>query len=100
MMIMLLILGELSRRLGEVLKVHYGHRWFYVSAGLTFLSIMIRLGNLGSHRHGFDTKHDTMLAFAYIAPLSIGLIIGIVVAWRYWGWLIYASEFSAPPPKH
>lgn len=97
-MLMLLVIGELSRRLGEVVKASYMHRWFYLAAALAFVSVFVKL--LSGSNPSDDFRIDNIeLAIAYIAPLAASLFIGIVAAWRYWGWLIYASEFSQPSNK-
>ena len=97
-MIMLLVIGELSRRLGELVQAPYMHRWFYFASMLAFVSVFVKLLSGSSATDNFkidNIEHAT----AYIAPLALSLFIGIVAAWRYWGWLIYASEFSQPSPK-
>lgn len=99
MMITLLILGELSRRLGQVTKAKPIYRSFYVSAGLCAVSVVVRLLHVGAQGDAFSIEQRQQLAFLYIAPLSAGLLISIVTAWRYWGWLIYASEFQNMGPR-
>jgi hypothetical protein len=96
--LMLLVIGELSRRLGEVVKASYMHRWFYLAATLASVSMFVKLLS-GTHATDDFDIANVELAVAYIAPLALSLFIGIVAAWRYWGWLIYASEFSQPSPK-
>lgn len=93
-MLMLFILGELSRRLGEVVKAGKHHRWFYVSGFLAFISVLVRLLFIGASKENFIVKENMTIALFYIGPLALALFIGVVVAWRYWGWLIYASEYG------
>lgn len=97
-MIMLVVIGELSRRLGEVVKAPYMHRWFYIAATLAFVSVFVKLLSGSDATDDFKIE-NIEVATAYIAPLALSLFIGVVAAWRYWGWLIYASEFSQPSPK-
>ena len=97
-MLMLLVIGELSRRLGEVVKAPHMHRWFYLAAFLAFISVFVKLLSGSNSANDFRIE-NVELSMAYIAPLSFALFIGIVAAWRHWGWLIYASEFSQPSTK-
>lgn len=95
LMIMMLVLGELSRRLGLVLKKGQAHRWFYAAAGLQLISISVRL----LHIDRMETETgDTIAALAYIMPLTLGIIMGLVITWRYWGWLVYASDGKTLAP--
>ena len=97
MVVMFIIFGELSRRLGEVVKAGKKHRWFYVAAGLGFISIIVRLSSVGGDASRYAILAQGWWSLAYILPMALGLGISLVVAWRYWGWLIYATEFGQPP---
>jgi hypothetical protein len=83
----LLVLASLSRRLGEVTKRPPLYRWFLVGAALVGLSIVLRVltidpaGRLGSQ-----------VALLYDVPLVMGLLVSVIVAWRYWGWLLYEQD--------
>lgn len=92
--IMLVVFGELSRRLGDVVKSASGHRWFYFCAMLASISVFIKVLSASAEEGLFDITRHPLLAFGYIAPLALSLLIGGITAWRYWGWLIYASEFT------
>lgn len=93
-MIMLVVFAELSRRLASVVRAKPFHRWFYVAAACVGISVVMRLLSIGQSADYFKVDEHVTAASWYIVPMSLGLIIGIVVAWRYWGWLIYASEFG------
>jgi hypothetical protein len=43
--------------------------------------------------HSFET---TLEALLYNLPLAISMTLAIIIAWRYWGWLVYAREGQAP----
>lgn len=88
-MVMMLVLGELSRRLGSVLKKGQSHRWFYLAAGLQIISIIVRLLHIDRME---NETGDTVAALVYIVPLTLGITLGLVITWRYWGWLVYASD--------
>jgi hypothetical protein len=97
---MLVIFGELSRRLGAVVKTGPLHRWFYISALFTFISATVRLYSIEFSEQEFErTGEETFIAYAYTLPLMMGLVISLWVAWRYWGWLVYASDGNAPVPR-
>lgn len=93
-MLMLVIFGELSRRLAVVVRTKPFHRWFYVAAIFVAIGVVYRLLNVGESANYFNVTEHPEAASWYIVPMTIGLFTGIVIAWRYWGWLIYASEFG------
>lgn len=95
LMVMILVLGELSRRLGSVLKKGRSHRWFYLASSLELISVLVRL--LHIDRMEQETG-DTAAALAYLIPLTLGILIGLVITWRYWGWLVYASDGKTLTP--
>ncbi len=83
----LVALASLSRRLGAVTRRPPLYRWFLVGAALVGLSIVLRLIGLDSAgRLGAQT------ALFYDVPLAIGLLVSVIVAWRYWGWLLYEQD--------
>ncbi|MCQ3933212.1 MAG: hypothetical protein DPW16_22420 [Chloroflexi bacterium] len=95
--IMLVIFAELSRRLGAVVKTAPLYRWFYVAAVLTFCSSVVRLLSIEFSQRDFEySTGQEIAAYAYAFPLMIGLLLALWVAWRYWGWLIYAGEGDSP----
>lgn len=89
--LVLVVLGELSRRLGAVLKTKPVYRWFYVAAALTFASIIVRLLSIGLSTEDFESGNSP-LALVYTLSLTAGTLLGAAVAWRYWGWLVYGSD--------
>ncbi|MCB9438160.1 MAG: hypothetical protein H6673_14380 [Anaerolineales bacterium] len=95
LMVMMLVLGELSRRLGAVLKKGQSHRWFYIAASLEIISVLVRILHIDRMEH---ETGDTTAALAYLIPLTLGIIIGLVITWRYWGWLVYASDGKTLTP--
>lgn len=95
--IMLIIFAELSRRLGAVVKTAPLYRWFYVAAALTFCSSTVRLLSIEFSQEDFEySTGEQLTAYAYALPLMIGLLLALWVAWRYWGWLVYAGEGDSP----
>lgn len=76
----LVVLGQLSQRLGAVTKMPPRYRWFYVAAGLVGCSVVARL-------LGVSTAAQEVLSLVYSATFAVGVTLGLVVAWHYWGWL-------------
>lgn len=93
-LIMLIVFSEFSRRLAVVVRAKPFHRGFYVATGFVAIGVAYRLVNVGQPASFFNISENPETASFYIVPVAIGLFTGIVVAWRYWGWLIYASEFG------
>ena len=93
----LLVLGILSQHLDEVVKMGQLYRWFYVSAAISCISLFIRLLSIGFSEEAFLIEsRDTAYSLAYTLPLAIGIVISLIVAWRYWGWLVYTSDTFPP----
>jgi hypothetical protein len=81
--VVLIVMAQLSHRLGAVTKRAPLYRAFYVSAILIGFSILSRVLSIGS---GAEFDYD--LAVLYDVPLVIGLVLGVIVAWNYWSWLL------------
>lgn len=89
---MLIILGLLSRRLGAVLKLPPAYRWAYAGAVLVSvaaLADLVRVATIAEESSfpAWVTASGFLLGFVYL-PLSMGLLAGLVVVWRYWRWLL------------
>lgn len=98
--LMLIILAELSRRLGAVTKTPPLYRWFFVAALMTFSSSVVRLSSIEFSDKDLKYADDPAIAaYAYTFPLMVGLMLGLWVAWRYWGWLVYAGEGDSSTAK-
>ena len=78
-MVALVVMGLLSQRLGAVTKMAPHYRWFYVAAGLSFVSVVSRLLYVG--------YQDERIVLAYTASLALATTLGLIVGWRYWNWL-------------
>jgi hypothetical protein len=82
--IALLVVAALSQRLGAVTRRTPLYRWFYVSAVAVGLGLVLRLLDI------FLPEQINLIAnpLYYDVPLLVGLIIAVVIAWRYWSWLL------------
>ena len=84
-MLALVILALLSQRLGAVTKRPPLYRWLYASVVLVGLSLIVRLLNLNTPETLGDDYSTLML---YDILLALGLGLAVLVAWRYWSWLL------------
>jgi hypothetical protein len=81
--VVLIVIAQLSHRLGAVTKRPPLYRAFYVSAALIALGVLARLLNIAK---GAEFDYDA--AVLYDVPLVVGLVLAVVVAWNYWSWLL------------
>ena len=81
----LIVIALLSQRLGAVTKRAPLFRWFFVSAALVSIGIIWRIFGLIIPNM---PARDLDATFFYDIPLAAGLVIAVVVAWRYWSWLL------------
>src|SRR5215468_4427134 len=79
--IALVVIAQLSQRLGAVTKRPPIYRWFYVSVALVMLSVLERLVAL-------VIPNAFSSGLLYDLPFAAGLVIAVVIAWRYWSWLL------------
>ena len=87
---MLVVLGQLSRHLGEVVKMPPYYRLFYFAAGLVgwAVAVQIILVALNADPSSQIAGMETLQLFAHHLPISAGMLLGVATAWRYWGWLL------------
>ena len=82
----LVILGLLSKRLGQVTRAPRYYRFFFIAAILLIISLLFRLFNLvQSHIPAAD---DPVAVIFYIGLPAFALTISLMIAWRYWSWLL------------
>jgi uncharacterized membrane protein len=81
-MYMLYIFANLSRRLGQVTKMRPYYRAFYVAIGFLTIPALARIlfGNLALATGATQNMFDI--------PFLIAMALSVVVAWRYWSWLL------------
>ncbi len=81
----LIVLAQLSKRLGLMTHAKPYYRGFYVAAVLLLVSTAVRFFNDFLLRQ--DTKQiGWILLYDGLPALAISL--AVVVAWRYWSWLL------------
>lgn len=85
----LVVLGLLSKRLGSVTRLPRYYRGFYVAAALVAISVVARLLNIGrGPSAALELASDPLWVLLYIGFPAIGITLGVVIAWRYWSWLL------------
>lgn len=85
----LVVLALLSRRLGGVTRMPRYYVGLFLAAGMMGVSVVARLLALGrGSAITMELNHDPLWVFLYIGLPAIALTTAIVVAWRYWSWLL------------
>lgn len=87
-----LILAELSQRLGAVTKMRRYYLGFYIGGIFFVISLISRVLKISV----FSTRQqnlaflneDVFYLLTYHAPLAIGTTISLAVTLLYWGWLL------------
>lgn len=93
LMLVLWMLAQISRRFGEVTRRPPHYRIFYVAMGLMSLPLLVRLLSLGlTEQQLRDLGGNSLEALLHDLPFALSILLGLVIAWRYWGWLVYARE--------
>lgn len=88
LIVALLLLIHLSARLGAALKRRKWYRLLYLSVLLIGLGVGFRLLTLA--RPDLNTPDDILF---YLLPIATGLVIAVLVIWRYWSWLLNEGTF-------
>ena len=82
----LVVLGLLSKRLGQVTRAPHYYLGLWLSAALLIVSLVYRLVNLlQSH---IPLPDDPSAVILYIGLPAFALTISLIIAWRYWSWLL------------
>lgn len=82
----LLVLGLLSKRLGQVTRAPRYYRGLYAAAVLVIISLLFRLQNVIQLR--IPATDDPVTVIIYSGLPAIALTISLIIAWRYWSWLL------------
>lgn len=81
--IVIFVLAQLSKRQGKITRRPPLYRWFYVSAGLMMAAFIYRLWV----QINFGNMVGEAAAF-YDLPVMVALLLAVVIAWQYWGWML------------
>jgi hypothetical protein len=88
------ILLQLSKKLGEVTKMKPYYRGYHVSAALIFLALIIRVLNASllfspmANAEVWRQEQWIALSLPHNVLLAIGLTIALSITIRYWSWLL------------
>jgi hypothetical protein len=86
-LIVLVVVALLSSRLGAVTRRPPLYRWLFVSAALIGVALTFRVASMD--------EAGRLVGYAslvYDVPVIMALLLGVVVVWRYWGWLLYERD--------
>ena len=89
-----LILLQLSRKLGEVTKMGPFYRGYYVSIILFAIALILRVLNASllfspiADSLKWQQNHWLSFSLPHHILLAIGLTIVVPVTVKYWGWLL------------
>lgn len=100
LMILLWVVAQISRRFGEVTHRPPIYRGFYVAMGLLLGPLVMRVVAVGlTEEDRAELGGNTIGTLLHDLPLAAAITLSVIVAWRYWGWLIYAREGQSPVRK-
>lgn len=85
----LVVTGLLSRRFGKATRAAPYYVGFFVASALVAVGVVIRLGNLILwHLDAAVLSREPMWVLLYSGLPALGVTMGVVIAWRYWSWLL------------
>lgn len=85
---LMLILALLSKRLGSVTRTPRYYIGLYASSVLVIISVLMRLWNMIQGVSAADLSRDPTWVVIYIGLPALAFTIAVIVAWRYWSWLL------------
>jgi hypothetical protein len=82
----------LSRRLGEVTRMRPYYRRFWIAGLFVGLATVVQVLRTAAHISQVSQVafllSPVFSIFAFHLPLLLGVVVGILTAWRYWSWLL------------
>ena len=85
----LVIIGLLSQRLGRVTRANAYYIGFYVAAFLVVIGVGVRIVNFSGRIVPIEQLDEHVLwVLLYTGAPAIGITLGVIIAWRYWSWLL------------
>lgn len=87
--ILLVVLAQLSRRLGRVTKARSYYIANYLAAALVWAGALARLYFITRGQAYLDALESKMVYILLCDGLPmLGILIGVIVTWYYWSWLL------------
>jgi hypothetical protein len=85
----LLVLAQISKRLGSVTHARSFYRAYYLAVALIWLGTVIRLLFI-TRGQAFLQAAELKLVYTLISDglPAIGITIALIVTWHYWSWLL------------
>jgi len=85
----LCVLGMLSRKLGKVTNAAPFYVGFFIAGGLVAVGAVTRLVHLNTEVALQSKLNDNIMwVLLYNGAPALGLTLGLMIAWRYWSWLL------------
>lgn len=88
-------MAKVSERFGSVLRMPPIYRWFYIAEFFAAIAALahlmqasIYLATMTPQETNSPNDSLDIVATFHLIPLAISVTIGLLVAWKYWGWLI------------
>jgi len=95
MIIVMFVFAQISQKQGKVARRPPLYRWFYVSSGLLMVALVYRIWAQLS----FGSLIGDAVAL-YDLPVMLALLLAVVIAWQYWGWLLGERGNRGNRPEH
>ncbi len=82
------VLGSISKRMGQVTHTPPYYIGLYISSALFMVSVVARLVNWLRNVQPAELNGDPGVIILYIGLPALAVTLGVIVAWRYWSWLL------------
>lgn len=85
----LIVLAQLSKRLGDVTHARPYYRAYYLAVALIWGGMVIRLLFITRGQSFLDAS-NIKLGYTLVSDglPAVGITIGLIVTWHYWSWLL------------
>ncbi|NLE77642.1 MAG: hypothetical protein GX605_12945 [Chloroflexi bacterium] len=89
----ILILRQLSEKLGSVTKMRPYYRGYYVAIALLGVALLSRLVHIGTVLGGTTQSvsflgEEAFYLLTHHLPLALGISVALGITIKYWGWLL------------
>jgi hypothetical protein len=85
----LITVAQLSKRIGSVTRTPHYYLGLYMAAALMGISTGARMLNIGrGPAAAASLGSDPTWVLLYVGLPTLALTIAVIVAWRYWSWLL------------
>ena len=85
----LVLLGLLSKRMAHATRTPAYYLGFYVAAFFVAIGVLARLFYLTDRVAPSTNIHDNIAwAVLFNGAPTLGVTLGVIIAWRYWSWLL------------